>query len=455
MRKFKQTPGPSSQFFLGNLMEFKRNPLRCMIAWQRNYGDLVHFKLGSRDFYLISHPDLAEQALVQQQDAFVKLYDASQPKGLALILGQGLITSTGNLWSKQRRLIQPVFHRSNVQTMLPAMTEACQQMLTRWNELSNPATVNISDEMMRLTIEVITQTMFGTSILNQIDQIAPALETSLRFAVNTIIYPLWLPLIIPTPANLAFKKARQLLDEFIYSIIAQRRAYPSNQNDLLQMLLDAEDPQTGEKMPDRQIRDEVLTIFSAGHETTANLLTWTLALLANNPLARARVKEELHTVLGNRTPDANSLSQLSYTRAILDESLRMRPPAGAMMRKLSRDTQLQDYALKAGGIVIFSIYNMHHHSDFWEQPELFNPERFLGDDKRNKAFMPFGIGHRYCAGNHFALTEGLLLLTMLLQNYDFQLPDGQIPEMEMMVTIKPKGGMPMKIYRTNNKPSIL
>jgi len=450
MQTFNQMPGPPGQFLLGNLTEFKRNPLHYMIEWQRIYGDLLRFKLGSRDFYLISHPDLAEQSLVQQQDIFVKIYDADKPNGLALILGQGLVTSSGDLWRKQRRLIQPVFHRSNVITMLPAMNEAYDKLQARWDNLGTHTTVNIADEMLRLTIEVITQTMFGTSVLEQIEQIAPALEMSLRFAAKTIMSPMRLPLFIPTPANRRFIQARQLLDELIYGIISQRRADSANYNDLLQMLLDAEDPDTGEKMRDQQIRDEVLTIFSAGHETTATALTWTLALLAKHPDILGAVKDELQQTLGGKTPDANDLNRLSYTKAVLEESLRIRPPVGITLRKISKDTQLQGYQFKAGGIAVFCIYNMHHHADFWEKPEIFDPDRFLTAEKRNKAYLPFGIGHRYCAGNHFALIEGQLLLARLLQNYDFQLPGDRIPEMEMVVTIKPKGGLPMKIGRLDS-----
>lgn len=447
MQTSNQIPGPPSHFLLGNLAGFKRNPLACMIAWQRTYGDLMRFKLGPKEFYLISHPDLAELALIQQQEDFVKIYDPNKPNGLALILGQGLVTSSGDLWRKQRKLIQPVFHRSNVYTMLPAMAAACHKLMAKWDELPPDATVNIADEMLRLTVEVITQTMFGTSVLEQIEQIAPALETGLRFAAQTAMNPLRPPLFIPTPGNRRFMRARRLLDELIYGIIAQRRANSAGNNDLLQMLLDAEDPDTGEKMGDRQIRDEVLTIFSAGHETTATALTWTLALLAKNPETLSRLKDELDKTLGGKTPGVNDLDRLTYTKAVLEESLRIRPPVGITLRKVAKDTQLQGCSLKAGGIAVFCIYNMHHHADFWGQSETFDPSRFLAADKRNKAYMPFGIGHRYCAGTHFALVEGQLLLAMLLQKYDFQLSDDNLPEMEMVVTVKPVGGLPMRVRR--------
>ncbi len=444
MQTSNQIPGPPGHFLFGNLAEFKRNPLACMIAWQRTYGDLMRFKLGAKEFYLISHPDLAELALIQQQEDFVKIYDANKPNGLALILGQGLVTSSGDLWRKQRRLIQPVFHRSNVYTMLPAMAAACHKLMAKWDVLPPDATVNIADEMLRLTVEVITQTMLGTSVLEQIEQIAPALEMSLRFAAKTAMNPLRPPLFIPTPDNRRFMRARRLLDELIYGIIAQRRANSAGNNDLLQMLLDTEDPDTGEKMGDRQIRDEVLTIFSAGHETTATALTWTLA---KNPETLSRLKDELDKTLGGKTPDVNDLDRLTYTKAVLEESLRIRPPVGITLRKVAKDTPLQGRSLKAGDIAVFCIYNMHRHADFWEQSERFDPSRFLTADKRNKAYMPFGIGHRHCAGTHFALVEGQLLLAMLLQKYDFQLSGDDLPEMEMVVTVKPVGGLPMRICR--------
>ena len=449
MQPTHQIPGPPSHFLLGNLPEFKRCPLACMIAWQRTYGDLMRFKLGLNEFYLVSHPDLAELALIQQQEDFVKIYDPDKPNGLALILGQGLVTSSGDLWKKQRRLIQPVFHRSNIYTMLPAMITACHQLMAKWDGLPPDTTLDIADEMMRLTVEVITQTMFGTSVLGQIEQIAPALERGLRFAAKTAMNPLRLPLFILTPDNRRFIRARRLLDELIYGIIATRRANSTGNDDLLQMLLDAKDPESGEKMGDRQIRDEVLTIFSAGHETTATALTWTLALLAKNREVLSRVKSELNKILGGKTPGVNDLDRLVYTKAVFEEALRIRPPVGITLRKVARDIQLQGHPLKAGGIAVFCIYNMHHHADFWEQPETFDPNRFLTTDKRNKAYMPFGIGHRYCAGTHFALVEGQLMLAMLMQKYDFHLLSNKLPEMEMVVTVKPVGGLPMRVRRLN------
>ncbi len=217
--------------------------------------------------------------------------------------------------------------------------------------------------MMQVTLEVITQTMFSTSVLDKIMHIAPALDTALRYAAKSVMNPLRMPLFIPTQANREFNAASALLDDVIYGIIEQRRAQTAVNNDLLDMLLNASDD-NGKLMSDKQIRDEVITIFSAGHETTANLLTWTLYLLARHPDVLAKLRQELDTLVQGKIPTAEDLQQLVYTRAVLNESMRFRPPVGIMMRRISRDTELDGYLLKQGRLVIFSIYNIHHHPDF-------------------------------------------------------------------------------------------
>lgn len=441
----KTVPQVKGEFLLGNLRQMIASPLQAFYDWQQEYGDLVSFRLAARQFYLFSHPKLVEQALIRQSDVFVKIYNPEKPTGLALILGQGLVTSQGDLWQRQRRLMQPVFQRSNVTTLLPQMVTAGNNMLGRWRQMGEGAQVNLSGEMMRLTLEVITQTMFSTSVLDKIEQIAPSLETLLRYAARTIANPLTLPLYVPTPANRKFKQALGIIDDVIYGIIDQRRAAPWDQNDLLDMLLKARDDNSGEKMTDRQVRDEVITIFSAGHETTANLLSWTLYLLVRHPAALARLREELDRVLQGKIPDAEDLQQLVYTRAVLSESMRLRPPASFLLRKVSKDTEVDGYFLKAGRLAIFSIFNLHHHADFWPQPEQFDPERFLLSQNRRYSFIPFGTGERICIGSHFALMESQLLLCMIIQHCDLQLLDPGEVEIEMAITLRPKGGIPVRI----------
>lgn len=441
----KTVPQVKGDFLLGNLLQIKADTFQAFCDWQRDYGDLLGFRLGPRQFYLLSHPKLIEQALIKQSDVFVKMYNPKKPNGLALVLGQGLITSQGELWQRQRRLMQPVFQRSNLALLLQQMVKAADDMLNRWRQLGDGAQVNLSDEMMRLTLEIITQTMFSTSVLDKIEGIAPALETLLRHAAKTVINPFVLPLFIPTPGNRKFNRASALIDDIIYGIIEQRRALSSARNDLLDMLLQARD-EGGAQMSDRQIRDELMTIFSAGHETTSNLLSWSLYLLARHPRVLAKLRQELDLLQG-KTPNAEDLQQLPYSRAVLNEAMRHRPPAGVMMRKVRKDTEIGGYSLKAGRIAIFSIYNVHHHPDFWPQPEQFDPERFLSAESRRFSFMPFGTGERICIGNHFAIMESQLLLSMIVQRYDLQLLDSNEAAIEMAVSLRPKGGIPVRLKR--------
>ena len=441
----KTIPRVKGDFLLGNLSQMVANPFQALCDWQRDYGDLVSFRLAIREFYLFSHPKLVEQALIKQSDVFVKTYHPEKPIGLALVLGQGLITSQGDVWQRQRRLMQPIFQRSNITTLLPQITTAGSNMLDRWRKLGDGAGINLAEEMTRLTLEVITQTMFSTSVLHKVEHIAPSLETLLRYASKTLLNPLTPPLYVPTPANQKFKRALGIIDDVIYGIIDQRRIASSTHNDLLDMLLNARDDKSGEKMTDRQIRDEVITIFSAGHETTANLLSWTLYLLARHPDVLAKLHQELDGLVQGKIPNAEDLQQLSYTRAVLNESMRLRPPAGILLRKVNKNTEVDGYFLKAGRLAIFSIFNLHHHADFWPRSDQFDPERFLIPENRRFSFMPFGTGERICIANHFALMEAQLLLSMIVQHCDLQLLNTDEVEIELAVALRPKGGIPVRI----------
>jgi len=429
---------------MGNLKEMAK-PCQSLFNWQQEHGDLFSFRLASRHFYVFSHPNLIEQALIKQTDVFEKIYNPKKPTGLELVLGQGLVTSHGNLWKTQRRIIQPVFQKANINTLTPQMIIAGNAMLERWRQLGEGAEVNLSGEMMRLALEVITQTMFSTSVLDKIEQIGPCLDILIRYAGKSILNPWLPPLFIPTPTNLEFKKALAGLDEVIFGIIHQRLNSPLQHNDLLDMLLSARDEKTGERMSDKQLRDEVITIFSAGHETVANLLVWTLYQLARHPEVLSKLREEVESVLQGGSPDVSHLNQLVYTKAIINESMRLRPPIGVMLRKLSKDTEIDGYNLKAGRMALFSIFNLHHHADFWEQPEQFNPDRFLKAENRRFAFMPFGTGERICIGNHFSISESQILLAMIVQHCDLQLLSTEEVKIKMSITLRPEGGVPVRI----------
>ncbi len=445
MTTLKQVPQAKGHFFIGNLLQFKKNTLQAFCHWQQQYGDIVDFKLARQKFYLCSHPDFVEQGLIKQSENFIKLYEPNKPTGLSLLLGQGLLTSKGYLWRRQRRLMQPVFQRSNLALMLPQMQTAGENMLQRWQQLPADTELNLNAEMTELTMEVITQTMFSTSVKDKVKQISDALDTGLRHAAKTLTNPLMLPLFIPTPANRKFIRAKRLLLQVINEMIEQRRSHPGLNQDLLEMLINAEDSGSGEQMNNRQISDEVITIFTAGHETTATLLTWTLYYLSKNLEVVAKLRTELQQQLGNNIPNAESLQKLEYGRAVINETMRIRPPAGFIIRRVKQECSVNNYAMEAGSLAIFNIFGIHHHNKIWQSPEQFSPERFLTTEKRRFAFMPFGSGERICIGNHFAMLESQLLLSMIIQRFDIKLLQQGEVEMDMAVTIRPKGGIPIKI----------
>ncbi len=436
---------PGGTPLLGHLQAFKSNPLETMAGWWRQYGDALRFRLGPKIIHLLSHPDLAEDILVHQSDRFVKVYDPQQPSGLALVLGNGLVTSSGELWKRHRRIIQPIFHRSRMAAMADRMVQVGEQRLADWARHEGQP-VNIAAEMMQLALEVISQTMFTTSMTQHIDQINQSLGVSLRYAFNSFHNPLRFPLWVPTARNREFRAAMQYMDGLIYALLAERRRTGTRHGDLLDLLLQARDEETGTGLSDQELRDEALTIFAAGHETTANALAWTWYLLATHPEAKARFHEEVDRVLQGRTPTAGDLAHLPYTRAVFDESLRLYPPAAAVQRKTSAPVTVRGLTLPAGAIILVGVYNLHRHPDFWPDPERFLPERWLkeGQPEARYAYLPFGAGPRACVGTHFATVEGPLLLALIGRRYDPRLAQEQV-EPELMVTLRPKGGIRMTL----------
>ncbi len=436
---------PGGAPLLGHLKTFKRAPLETMSGWWRQYGDALCFRLGPKTLHLFSHPDLAEQILVQQADRFVKVYDPRRPVGLALVLGNGLVTSSGEVWKRHRRIIQPVFHRSRMATMADRMVQVGEQRIAGWAGHEEQP-VDIAAEMMQLALEVISQTMFTTSMAQHIEHISRALRVSLKYAFDSFHNPLRLPRWVPTQRNREFRAVMRFMDRLIYGLLAERRRTGVTHGDLLDLLLQARDEETGIGLTDQELRDEALTIFAAGHETTANTLAWTWYLLATHPEAKARFHEEVDRVLQGRTPNANDLQHLPYTRAIFDESLRLYPPAPAVQRKAATNTIVCGLPLSAGALVLVGTYNLHRHPAFWTNPDQFLPERWLDGTRPvpRYAYLPFGAGPRACVGIHFASIEGPLLLALIGRRYDLQLAQETV-EPELMVTLRPKGGISMML----------
>jgi cytochrome P450 len=304
--------------------------------------------------------------------------------------------------------------------------------------------VDIAAKMRQLTLDVISHTMFSSSMAHHIDRVIHALQVSSQYAVDSDSNPLSLPLWMPTSRNRAFRSAMRSMDELIYGSLASRRQSSEMHGDLLDALLHARDDETGEGLTDQELRDEMLTIFAAGHSTTANALSWTWYLLATHPDAKARFHEEVDRVLQGRTPSAEDLEYLPYTHAVFKESLRLYPTAPLVQRKATTPTTVRGVSLPQGAHVLINLYNLHRHPDFWPDPEQFLPERWLGGDRpcSRYAYLPFGAGPRACVGLHFASVEGLLLLALIGRRYDLQLAQERV-EPHFMVTLRPKGGLRM------------
>ena len=453
VQSFTLVTVPGGTRMLGHLRAFKTSPLETMAGWWREHGDALRFRLGPKVIHLLSHPDLAEVVLIHQADRFVKVYDPRRPSGLSLVLGNGLVTSSGEIWKRHRRIIQPIFHRSRMAAMADRMVEVGEQRLADWAKHAGRP-VDIAAEMMQLALEVISQTMFTTSMAHYIDRISQSLRVSLRYAFDSFHNPLRLPLWVPTAHNREFRAAMHFLDGLIYELLAERRRSGVRHNDLLDLLLQARDEETGTGLSDQELRDEALTIFAAGHETTANALAWTWYLLATHPEAKARFHEEVDRVLRGRPPNAGDLAQLPYTRAVFDETLRLYPPAVAIQRKTTMPVAIGDIALPAGAIVLVSVYNLHRHPDYWPDAERFLPERWLDGERPEVryAYLPFGAGPRACVGTQFATVEGPLLLALIGRRYDPRLAQERV-EPELMVTLRPKGGIRMTLHPRHNVPA--
>jgi cytochrome P450 len=440
-----RVPGPVSWSPLGQIRAFRSNPLRFLTGLHHEYGDLVRFLLIRQPAYLISDPDHVRDLLIQ--------HGADTTKSLALrrskaLLGEGLLTSEPPLHTRQRRLMQPAFHRERLQSYGKLMIATGQEWLRGWRERGiAERPFDLHSEMMQLTLSIVVRALFSSDL-------APLAEEMSR-VTNTIMemFPwLILPYVEnvenwPLPVSRRFRKARERLDGVIYGLIRERRASSEPGADLLAMLLAAQDPEgDGGQMNDKQVRDELLTLFLAGHETTANALAWTWYLLSQNPEAEARFHRELAEVLGEgRTPEVGDFEALPYTTAVFMESMRLYPPAWAIARIPKVPILLGEYEIPAKSLCLACQWVTHRDARYFREPEHFLPERWVQpEDKRPRfAYYPFGAGSRICIGERFAWMEGVLLLAVFGQKWRFRLaPDAEVVP-QPVITLRPRYGLKM------------
>jgi cytochrome P450 len=426
---------------IGSLFEARRDPLTFFAKITREHGDYVAVRFGPLRYLFVNDPDGVRHILVDNHRNYPK---SRSYEGLKLVLGEGLVTSEGDFWRRQRRLAQPAFHKDRLASFARLMAADTASMLERWRGIEAGVPFDLHYEMMRLTLRIVNRTLFSTDTDADAADVGRAMTIAIEYVNDYADAPIRIPPWLPTPKNFRFRKALRTLDALVLRIIDERRRSGQESPDLLSMLMSAKDEETREQMTDRQLRDEVMTIVSAGHETTANALTFTFYLLSQQPAVARLLRREVTEVLGGRTPAIEDLPRLTYTRMVLEESMRLYPPAWAIERTAVADDEVGGVRVPRRTILAMSPYMLHRHPRYWENPEGFDPERFAPDRTAARpkfAYLPFGGGPRLCIGNSFALMEAQIILAMVMADCALDLCTGFPVELEPSVTLRPRKGI--------------
>ncbi len=446
----KSIPIYKGEPILGVFREFNRDALAFLEHYWQVYGDHFVTRLGPRTMHIVSDPLLAQEALTNRKHILRRSQNFEGGTPLTYILGLSLITIDGDSWLLKRRMMQPVFHRPNIAAMGDKMQAAGEAMLERWSQLPADRTVELTKEMKLVTLDIINRTMFSYDVFREVDRVGGVVDSALNFIAGRAGNPFALPArwtIIPSHKK--FWEERAKLDDYLFRMIRERRvalAKGERKNDLLEMLIEAQDADTGERMNDQQVRDEVSGIFGAGHETTALALTWAWHALNRHPDVLAKIRAEVDA-LGHDV-QASDLPALPYTLTAVEETMRLYPPVPMTIRVAFEPTELGGASIPKGDLVSIVIRNIHRHPTYWQDPLEFRPERFRPESKTSlnrNAYMPFLSGPHMCIGNHFALMEGQLLLAMMVQKYDVTESPDQSDEGKMTITMRPRYGMPVRI----------
>jgi cytochrome P450 len=433
-------PAPKGHVLLGNIPDFVRDTLQFQLDI-RAYGDIASFWFGPFRAYMLNHPDPIRQVLVTDADQMSKT--RSMKNALNPILGEGLFTNDGDFWKRQRKLVQPAFHTKRIGAYADTMVVYAEEAARTWRA---GEALPVERAMSELTIRIIAKTLFDADV-NDAPDVGHAV-TQVLDDVNTRLNQLVpMPRWMPTPGNQRFYRAVDRLDATIQRFIDERRRTNEDKGDLLSMLLMAQDADDSEGMSDKQIRDEAMTLFGAGHETTAVAMTWTWYLLSQYPDVEARLHAELAEVLGGRAPTLADLPRLTYTEQIVKEVMRLYPPAFTATREVTAESYaMGGYAFKRGEVFMINIYGVQRDARFFPEPERFDPDRFSPENEKTipkYAYLPFGGGPRVCIGNAFAMMEAILLVATLAQRYSFRVAPGQVVAPARMFTLRPKYGMAM------------
>jgi cytochrome P450 len=452
MTSLDYPPGPHSILPNKLFRQFMRDPIKTLTDIANTYGNICHFKFGRQHIYLLNNPEYIEGILIRDHKNFIKSRGLQVSKRL---LGEGLVTSEGEYHDRQRRLIQPTFHPNRIKGYGDIMTSHAVRMQERWKDGS---TLDIHKEMMHVTSEIISKAVLGSDIKAEEDEVGVALQTCMEY-FNRLQMPFG-ELIEKIPIlhiNKGYQSAKKKLDSIVYSMIKEHRDNETkgvyHKEDLLYTLLQAQDTEAGiGRMTDLQLKDEVMTIFLAGHETTSNALTWTFYLLSQHPTADDRLYAELCSVLGDkdakRIPTVEDIPKLEYTEKVFRESMRLYPPAWTLGRKAINDYKVDKYVIPAGSIILMSQYIMHHDSRYFSDPGTFYPDRWTKEARLHLprfSYFPFGGGIRGCVGEPFAWMEGILLLATICRHWKMHHDRDHKVGLKPLITLRPKYGMRMEL----------
>ncbi|MPR34576.1 cytochrome P450 [Salmonirosea aquatica] len=439
---------------VGSTYPFISDPLGFMLRLQEQYERLATVKVLGRTLNIVQTAEDAKYILQENNRNYHK---SEAYRILAIFLGNGLLTSEEDFWRRQRKLAQPAFYKQRLALMTDMMAWETELLVADWKTHDPTQPRDISKDMLGLTLNIVTKALFSTDVGDRVAGISDALNGIMHFADNTLKSFIRVPLKYPTPGNVQFLRAVQKVEEVIYGIINGRREQWKQDpdlryDDLLDMLMRTRDEETGETMSDGQLRDEVTTIFMAGHETTANALSWALYLLARYPEVAHKIREESTEVLAQKDKSTfEKARELRYTLQVVQEVMRLYPPAWVISRRSLAEDQIGPYAFPTDSYFLISPYTLHRRPEYWQEPEAFNPDRFTegnAKDRPTYAYLPFGGGPRLCIGNNFALLEMQLVLAILLRDFEVSLlsPD-QVVEPEPMVTLRPKGSVTLKLKK--------
>lgn len=443
----KTPPGPTGYPFVGCLPKMLQNPLQFLMNSALEYGGVVHIgAMGWQQVYLISDPDLVKYVLQDNNQNYIK--GTNFKSAIEFLLGESISLSEGNTWLRQRRLMQPALHRERICNLVTDMTAVIDQIIDPWSKIECGTAFDIFVEMMQMTQKIVLKTLFGVEAGEQLAEIIRDWNVVYEFLSDGLWAPIKLPLQVPTLKHLRVRQAKRNIDSFIYSTIRNRRQIDNKPNDLLSMLLEARDEESGEGMSDRELCDEIMGLFVGGFETTATTLTWTWYLLSKHPEVERRLSEELATVLRGRTPTFEDLSQLKYTRMVISEAMRLYPTGWSYTRSNLEVDEIGGYHIPANSLILLSPFVTHRLPAFWNNPEGFEPDRFTPErvaERPHYAYYPFGGGARKCMGEIFAMTEMQLIVAMMAQKFRLNLVAEHPVEREVRITLRSRYGMLMTL----------